>query len=152
MVIDRLDAAVAPPVTVGSTPSGATMTSDAPHVVTVEPSGSLVAHQDGVATIRSAAGSLEVVVRTARSITLVPRRLALRPGETGRLHVVEGDGPQQIPAEEVEWATSDPRIATLFGAEVMAGVRRGRARVTARYGGRQAEALITVGEVRKGSR
>lgn len=152
LVIDRLGVPVAPPVTVGSTPSGTTMTSDAPHVVTVEPSGGLVAHQDGVATIRSAGGSLEVVVRTARSIALVPRRLALRPGETRRLRAVEGDGPQEIPAEVVEWATSDPTIATLLGGEVMAGRRSGRARITARYGGRQAEALITVGEVRKGSR
>lgn len=152
MVIDRLGVQVAAPVTVGSRPSDTTMSSDAPQIVTVDPSGNLVAHQDGVATIRSAGGALEVVVRTARSIALVPRRLALRPGETGRLRAVEGDGPQEIAAGAVEWATSDPRIATLFGGEVMAGRRSGSARITARYGGRQAEALITVGEVRKGPR
>ena len=148
LVIDTLGVPVPVPATVGSAPSAATLSSDAPDVVSIDESGALVAHRNGIAVVRTTSGaSLHVRVDgvDVRSLFVEPRRLVLRAGATGRLRLLEGPEKHEIPPDRIWWRTSDPGVATLLGSEVMAGPRPGRARITARFGGQEAEAVIVVG-------
>lgn len=154
LLIDRLEVPVAAPVTVGSSPSPATLTSDAPDVVSINAGGAFVGHRDGTATIRSAAGgSLRVRVDAAefQSLVLAPRRLSLAEGAVGGLRLLDGATKREIAAERAVWQTSDPRVATMVGTHILAGRHPGRARITARLGERTAEAIVVVGRTdRKG--
>ena len=148
LVIDTLGAPIPVPVTVGSSPSAATLSSDSPDVVSVDGNGALVAYRNGIAVVRAASGAslrVQVDVVDVRSLFIEPRRLVLRAGATGRLRLLAGPEKHEIPPDRIGWRTSDPGVATLLGSEVMAGPRPGRARITARFGGQEAEAVIVVG-------
>ncbi len=84
VAMDRAGAPVAAPVTVGSRPSPATMTSDDPQVVTVEPNGALAAHREGTTFVRAAgsASVLKVVVHAPRQVRAErprPRTIGVGP-------------------------------------------------------------------------
>jgi hypothetical protein len=147
IVIDRLEVPVPSPVTVGSQPSPETLTSDAPGIVSVDPSGSLVAHRNGEATVRASRGAgaaLAVEVRAVSVLAIQPAEMLLRPAEEKRLKLFSGGGGEEVPSGAAVWSTDDPRVAVVIGGIVTAGDRPGTATITASYGGQASRAIVIV--------
>ncbi len=147
LVIDQIEVPVPAPVTVGSRPSPATMSSDAPDVVSVGQDGRLVAHRSGRATIRAlGAGSstLAVQVLAASAGVVEPPALTIPPGAEGSLKFLVAGGGEEAPPAAVKWFTSDPEVALIERGRVRAGRKPGVTRVTAIYGGARAGATVTV--------
>lgn len=148
VTLDRLEVPTPPPVAAGSQAGPETMVSDDPTVVSVSPAGDLVAHRNGLTTIRTRHGEgsmLIVEVAEVAAIRLVPESLELRPGQEVRIQVVTADG-KPVPPDGVQWGTSAPRRAHVLGGKVIAGGEPGVAKVLARVGGRVAEAEVVVRE------
>lgn len=145
--IDRLGVPVPVPATVGSSPSPQTLASDAPEVVSVDATGSLVGHRSGRATVRTADGrsSLEVEVKAVSAFAVVPARLGLRPGGKGRLRLVAAGSGEELPGAAAQWASDAPEVALVFGGEVEASGRPGTSNVLVTYGGQSARAVVVVG-------
>lgn len=143
LVIDRLGIPVAAPVTVGSRPSPGTLASDTPEIVSIDASGALVAHRNGIATVRATGSDsvLQVEVRAVEAIRVDPEEVTLKAGERTRLRVFADA--VELPAEAIRWGTSAPAIATVDRGEVRAGVA-GRAVVVARYGEQSANSRVLV--------
>jgi len=144
MVIDRFEQPTPTPVTVGSVVRGDLLKSDSPAIVTIDPAGNLLAHQNGHAVVQSVrSGSrLEVEVRATGRLSLEPAVLSLSKGKTADL-VVLADG-SVVPASAVTWLTSNPATAAVEGGHVAAGIQPGSAEIVARYGGAEASATVVV--------
>src|SRR5689334_10206052 len=74
LTITALEEPVAAPVTVGSTASPETIKSDAPDIVSIDPSGALVAHRDGRATLHGTGSHAPLLVEVE-----APGRVAITP-------------------------------------------------------------------------
>src|SRR5438067_551825 len=105
---------VLPPMTVGSELSPTTAFSEAPDIVSVDPSGALVGHRNGRALLRAVGtGSiLRVLVAAVESIRIAPDRVSLEPRAQASLRIIASDG-TEIPASAATWATSSSEIATV---------------------------------------
>lgn len=154
--LSELGVPVEPPVAVGSRASSETVWSDTPDVVSVEPDGTLVAHQYGQARIISSSGGpqLEVRVRPAvpaarnpaaaanigaEPVTVMPDRATIRPGEVMAFQAHTPRGP--VPAT---WASSDDRTVAHLQDQIFQGLNAGRAQVCARAMGRRACSSVEV--------
>jgi hypothetical protein len=141
MSIERLEAPVPLAMTAGSVWS--LVTSSSPDVVSIE-AGSLVAHKNGRAELRSATDQrpLLVTVRAAGSLRIDTEDLVLLPGDVHPVRVL-ADG---VPVVEtaVRWSFSDPEIAVVEGSRVRAGYKPGRARLSASYGGMESSIDVMV--------
>lgn len=147
VVIDRLDVPVDAPVSMGSTPSPATMRSHDPSVVEVTGAGRLLAHRNGTARIETLHGEgavLFVEVKAAEAIALVPARVELRPGGSASLSVIDAVTGEQLSPSAAEWRSSPPGVTSVRDGVVTALGRPGTAHVIARYGGSEARAEIAV--------
>jgi len=139
---------------VGSSPSPLLLASDAPEVATIEADGSLLAHRNGKATIRTLdgrGGELRVEVRAVSTFAVVPPRLVLRPGGTGQFRLVAGGSGEAIPPEAALWASDAPGVAVVIAGAVEAGDRVGTANVVVSYGGQSARAVVSVERPRPAS-
>jgi hypothetical protein len=131
------------------------MRSDDPATVSVDASGALVAHRNGKARIETLHGegsSLEVEVRAAASIAIVPAQLAIEPGRSAELGLVDAETGERLPASAAEWVSrtfirrpaASVRRAS-FGGKVQAGNEPGTVEVSARYSEAVAHAEVVVG-------
>jgi hypothetical protein len=146
MVVDTLGVRVAPPIAVGSTFFPATVTIDAPRVVSIQEDGSLVAHAEGTAIIRSRsnpADALRVDVRLPVALRLEPPELELAPGDEVELRLFAGD--RALPSRSVQWLSSDAGVVLVREGRVETG-RPGTATVTAVYAGESSKAMVVVAE------
>ncbi len=154
LVIARLGAPVAPPVSVPSRPSPETMSSDDPATVRIDASGTLVGLRPGRTTIRTLHGegsSLEVEVRVPRAIRVEPQRLDLEPERAGTFAIFDAGSGERLPAEAAEWASDAPRRAAVMGGRVQAGSETGPASVSVRFGDAEGLALVLVGSTPRDS-
>jgi hypothetical protein len=152
LVISQLGVAVPAPVTVGSSPSEATLASEAPDVVVVTAAGELVGRRNGTAKVRNltkAGGFLEVEVRGASALVLHPEVLVLPPGTAGAFRLVAVNDDHEIAGEHAEWSTASPDVAVPRAGRIEAGAQEGSTLVTAQYGGQSARALVLVRRPRK---
>ena len=145
LAIDRVGIPVAPPVTPGSSPSPATLASDAPDVVSIQPDGTLVANRNGRATIRALAGggSLTVDVLAVSGLRAEPPTLRVGPG-LAALPVLKS-GAVTIPAGSVSWFSNTPDVAMVEDGRVRTGPTKGTATLTAVYGGERVQVTVVVG-------
>lgn len=147
IVVERVGATVAVPAAVGSTLSQETLASDDPSVVEVTPSGALHALKAGRSTIRSVGDpgqALEVVVRGARELVLIPNPLKLPPRGEGELALLDRTGGGLEDPGTAEWFSSSPEVASVIQGRVTAGVAPGVATITARLGDRIVQATVAV--------
>lgn len=105
----------------------------------------LVVHNDA----QRAAELLELQSRiNDPEITLTLRSaVSMAPGEALELSLDARIQPQEAALPEVEWASSDPEVATVAGGTVTAG-QVGRAVISARCGGVEAQCEVTVIDLR----
>ena len=76
VIIDRLEAPVAPPYSMGSSPGEVEIKSSDASVVTIDGSGNLVAHQNGTAVVSTPRGAqLRVEVVSACALSVLPAQL-----------------------------------------------------------------------------
>lgn len=146
VVIPRVGVPVPIPVSVGSLPSRETLESMNPSVVQVDQAGALVGMAAGIAQVRTRGGEggvLEVEVRPAFEVEIVPHVLELPAGGTGRFELVEASTRQPLPADAGDWMSDAPRRAAVHAGAVRAGDEPGHVAIRARYG----EAIATA-EVR----
>lgn len=147
LVINRLGVPVATPVSVGSSPSPATIRSDDLSIVRVDASGALVGVANGVTRVRPSdlqGRSLEVTVRAASAVAIRPDHQELEPGRAGPLRLVDALTDEELPLAGGEWSSSSPRVASVQDGIVQAGQETGRAFVQVRYGESVAHAMVTV--------
>jgi hypothetical protein len=146
LTIDRLETPIQVPVSAGSRASPETLESSDPAVVSVDPSGALVGHANGSATIRAPATSqaLLVTIRAVQSIKAVPARLQLRPLEAAQVRVVDSVG-SEVPADSVRWSVSAADIAQVNRGTVYAGEEPGSSTMTAMFGTATATVQVQVG-------
>lgn len=152
LVIDRLGVPNAPPVSVGSSPSPATMRSSNPAIVEVTSTGELRASRNGtvrIETLHGEGSSLEVEVRAVDAIEIVPSRVELRPGESSALAIIDLASGERLSPTAAEWRSSPSGIAIVRDGTVLAGELPGTTQVIGRYGGMEARAEIVV---RRGGR
>jgi hypothetical protein len=143
IVIDRLEAPVAPPIAVGSTLAADLLYSSAPETVSVDPTGFLIAHRAGTAEIRSPGGGyLRLEVHPVTSIRVLPDRLTMKPGATATVRILGDDG--TIDERQITSETTDPAIASLRGNIVSSGLVPGIATLTVKSGGAVATFVVEV--------
>lgn len=149
-VIDRLETPVTPPYTVGSTPSRESVRSADTSIVEVDSSGNLIGHRNGEAEVRAPGGSsLLVLVTAVQTFKIEPDRLSIPVGSRRALQLVADGRP--LPAEAVQWQTTDPNVAAAFGATVHAGQMPGTATLTASVGAAQATVQVVATTPKLGS-
>lgn len=147
LVIDRLGVPVDAPVSVGSTPSPATIRSDNPSVVEVTGAGHLLASRNGTARIETLHGEgavLFVEVKTAEAIAIVPPHAELSLGASTALAVVDAVTGERLSPSVAEWRSSPPGVVFVRDGVVTAADRAGTARVMVRYGSGEAQADVVV--------
>jgi hypothetical protein len=143
LIVDRLEVPVEPPYAAGSTRAGGLLSSSDPAIVEADASGMLVAHRNGVASIRARNGAtLAVTVQAARSLQIEPAKLDLKLGSQQAV-VVKADG-QPVEPRAIRWLTEDPNVAVGFGAIIHAGRTPGAATLTAQIGDAKATLAVTV--------
>lgn len=88
----------------------------------------------------------ETTTTTTSSIRLIPDSERLAPGMTQRLfaRLTLSDGRTDIDSTNVQWRSSDPRIAMVNSRGIVQAVAAGNATIEARHGGAVAAATITV--------
>ena len=128
-----------------------TWSSSAAAVATVDATGLLTAAGNGTATVTAsagpAAGSAAVAVRQApATISLVPDSLVFEAaGDTATVTAAVADANgHPVEGVQVAWASRDAAVATVSAAGLVTAVARGSTEVTARAGGREASAAVTV--------
>jgi hypothetical protein len=143
LLIDRLETPVAAPVTAGSRLTHSALVSHDPAIVSIDPTGELVAHRNGKATVTSKDSPLPllVTVMTGDHLTLRPAAVSLNLGEHMRLRAFLDES--EVPATLARWGTGAPAIAEVDRG-VLHAVGGGRTRVTVEFAGRLASADITV--------
>ena len=145
LLIDRLEVAVPAPVSVGSRPSADTMASDSPEVVSVDPSGALVAHRPGSTVIRSLHGegsALAVRVEPPRPGS--PSRLGndARPSSTFRIQPTKArlargavklfEARSPTGPLVAEWRSKGPKVVGPLAGGLFEGRSPGKTSVCAR--------------------
>jgi hypothetical protein len=145
LTIDRLETPVAPPVTPGSSPSPATLGSDAPDVVSIQSDGALVAHRNGRTTVRALPGgqALVVDVLAALGLRAEPATIRISPGLAVLPILKSGDA--TVPAASVAWFSNAPDVAMVEDRRIRAGPAEGTAVLTAVYGGEKVRVVVVVG-------
>jgi len=157
VVISSLESPVPAPVTVGSSPSPATLASDAPDVVSISGSGELVGHRNGharISNLTSGGGVLEVEVAAvgAGGLAVRPPDLVLAPGAEAPVSLIEREGRRVIPPDEAVWASNAPEVAMVMSGRVLAGRTPGTAHFVVTYAGQQATFRVVVKPPEKRSR
>ena len=146
-VITKLGTPTRPPVSGASTPSSATLASDDPSIVLVDPSGQLVAVRNGRARVRALNGEgsvLQVEVKAAAAVRIDPPRLSVRPGESSRLRIVNEETGELLPAAAASWVSDSPTLVSVREGIVRAGQRPTTVRVMVRYGDAVATGVVAV--------
>ena len=124
--------------------------SSSPAVATVDDSGLVTAAGNGVATITASAGtasgSAEITVTQAiDAVTVSPMEGTIGSGETLRLSAEAFDENGHTVTEvEFSWESSDTSVATVDMSGLVTGADVGVATITARAGGGQGTAEVTV--------
>lgn len=157
LLIDRLEAPVPTPISVGSRPSTETMTSDSPEVVSIDASGALVAHRPGSTVIRSIHGegsSLAVRVEPTREGTAkFPRNDGKRPGalriQPAKARLSRGtvklfEARSATGPLAAEWRSRRPEVVGPLAGGLFEGLSPGRASVCARVESREVCADVEV--------
>ena len=149
LTIDRLETSVAPPVTPGSSPTPATLASDAPDVVSISADGALIAHRNGRATVRAVPGgeALAIEVLAASVVRAEPPTLRVGPGMAALPALKSGE--TAIPAGAVSWYSNAPDVAMVEDGRIRAGPAKGTAVLTAVYGAEKVQVTVVVGLPRK---
>jgi len=155
--IERLEAPVPAPVSVGSRPSPETMVSDSPEVVSIDASGALVAHRPGSAVLRSVHGegsSLAVRVEPTRegtaklpgndgkrpaAIRIQPAKARLSRGTVKLFEARSATGPLAA-----EWRSRRPEVVGPLAGGLFEGLSPGRTTVCARVESREVCADVEV--------
>jgi uncharacterized protein YjdB len=116
-----------------------TWTTSDPVLATVSASGLVTGQSVGQVTVtatvegRTGTAQVTVIPRTAASVTLNPRFVALSVGGTRSLDVSAADaGGVGIPSPVVTWASSSSATASVNATGLVSGAGIGTARVTAR--------------------
>jgi len=131
LTIASLETSIAPPVAVGSTLAGDLLSSSDPSVVSVDVSGNLIAHKNGVALVRTNAGAtLQVIVNVITALRVVPDHLELVPGGKAAVRII-GEG-RELAMASYRWETTNPNIAMASDSTVYAGYTSGTATLTVR--------------------
>lgn len=147
LVIDQLGIPVDAPVSVGSTPSPATMRSGDSSVVEVTGAGQLLARHNGTAWIETLHGEgakLLVEVKGVDAIALVPPGVELSPGASTTLALVDAASGEHLSPSVAEWRCTPPGVAIVRDGAVTANGRPGTAQVIVRYGLAEARADVVV--------
>jgi hypothetical protein len=152
LVIAELGVPVRPPVTAQSAASSATMASDDASVVKVDANGSLVGVRNGRTRVRSrTSGSvLDVEVHAVSAIRVEPDVIAVQPGGSAPIRVLDAGSGEELPAAAVTWAVTPTNGVSIQGGIVYAPERSGRVAIRARYGGATADAAVEVGARKAG--
>ncbi|MDE2772105.1 MAG: Ig-like domain-containing protein [Gemmatimonadota bacterium] len=131
-----------------------TWASSDPGVATVSAAGFVAAVGNGSASVTATAGSVSgsatvTVQQVPASVEVSPRELAFSAlGDTASLTATVHDAAGHIIAEaEVTWASSEPGVATVAAAGLVAAVGNGSASVTATAGSVPGSATVTVQQV-----
>ncbi len=123
------------------------MRSSNPAVVEVTSTGALLASRNGTARIETLHGEgsiLEVEVRAADAIEIVPSRVVLRPGESSALAIIDLASGAHLSPAVAEWRSSAGGAVIVRDGVVTAGGEAGAAQVIARYGATEARAEVVV--------
>lgn len=147
LVITRLGVPVRPPVSVGSRPSPATLSSEDSSVVEIAQTGELVARGNGrtkIVTLNGEGSVLAVEVKAVDAITLRADALELAPGGSAHLTLADANSGDELPGSSAAWTSSSPERASVLDGVVRAGVASGPVRVTVRYGDVQANVDLVV--------
>ncbi|GAA3402790.1 Ig domain-containing protein [Paenibacillus hodogayensis] len=122
--------------------------SDAGTVVGVD-KGKLVAYKSGQATITATYGSqtatVMVDVSVARKLTVDPKSLSMRKGETKalKLEATYADGSKETVTNEAEWTSDEMGTAVVTKGSVK-GIDSGVATITAKYGDKTVTVSVEV--------
>lgn len=122
-------------------------------VAVVTDSGLVRGRREGVAVIlassgkAAAAGEVTVVAARVESLSVTPRRQALKVGAATQLRAVTKDGAGNLLRRDVTWLSSDPTVVTVGGNGKVIAKAPGAATVTASSDNKAATAEITVTEV-----
>lgn len=94
--------------------------SSAPSVLTVKSGGQLTANREGLALVRASGGGAKATC----GVVVLPKSISLKVGET-----------RALPSHSIlEYASADPKIASISDSGVVTGVKEGVTRVGVRYG------------------
>ncbi|HET7585921.1 MAG TPA: Ig-like domain-containing protein [Gemmatimonadaceae bacterium] len=130
-----------------SNPLAATVSSTGLVRAVLPGSATITATSDGVsgtATVRVRATPPPKKEKSVGSVEVSPHRLNLKHKERRRLSVEVKDTDGATLDVDVEWSTSDARIATVSGTGEVTGVKKGKARITASAGGKSDGADVDV--------
>ncbi len=144
LAISRWLEPIALPVTAGSKPSPATIRSDAPEIVSIEPNGRLVAHADGMTIVRASGTGSTLRVRVAQtsSIRLVlPRRMS--EGESVLARPFAEDGTELL-GSSVRWSVTASEVAIVTGWGLVTARSPGRTELIGLYGGHEGRVILEV--------
>lgn len=113
--------------------------------------GKIVTKGFGRATITASYGgkSARVIVDTTlKSLKLDTTKKSLQAGDTYTPELVATyrDDSDAVVTEDIEWVTSNKKVATVDDDGKITAIAKGRAKITARYGGKSAAISITVTE------
>jgi hypothetical protein len=148
LYIDRLDERVGLPVTTPSRPSPATLENSSPEVITVTEDGGVVAHREGIATLRpkqDGAAALVVTVTTPSALEVRPNAVTLEGRGSTQLVVLDSSG-REVPRSAVRWKTSDVTGVVVSDGRVTAFGKAGTYEIHASVGGAQVSARVEVKE------
>jgi hypothetical protein len=148
VVVDRLGVAVALPVSGPSRPSPSTLASDDPGIVHVDEAGRLVAARAGKTRVRAVGQpgtAIDVEVRPATGLAILPAKLVLEPGRTAALRLVDSATGEELDPIAAVWSSSAPQVLAVRDAVAHAAMAPGEVTVTARYGGLEASIPASVG-------
>ncbi len=119
-------------------------------VASVSSAGKVTGIADGTATITAniggVAGSATLTISSSPvgSVTVQPTTLTLTQNTSQQLSAVVRDVDDQILPRLVTWSTSNPGLATVTAAGVVAGLNPGAVTITATSGGQSGTADVTV--------
>jgi uncharacterized protein YjdB len=128
-----------------------TWASNRSHVASVTAAGVVFAVAPGTATItassegRSGTALVTVVAPTIQRVEVTPTEATISEGASFRLTATVYDSRGNvIPGQDVTWASSDTRIATVDETGRVRGVRQGTVTITATAGGKFGTARVRV--------
>jgi len=118
-----------------------TVRTDDASIASVADNGTVVGHKAGETRLHGSNGStLHVVVRSDVALTIQPERSEFQPRDVVRVAALAGDAP--VPAHQLTWITSNPRVAWIDGDWIHAGIEVGEATLTARFGALSATTTV----------
>jgi uncharacterized protein YjdB len=122
-------------------------------VASVSESGLVSGISDGATVVTASAdgksGNATVTVRTTvEAIELVPGAANIKVSETLELVAITRDGNGNVlTGRQIEWSSSDDRVATVSRTGLVTGIAAGTAQITAMTEGEKGSARITVAPV-----